>query len=361
MNTIPPEIFDNIRLFLSIPDCDNFNIAIDQIDALVPKSRADEWFHYNFRKDWKSKLQLASHPSIALVSKELVQDYVFNLMKFDYRPTTVEYEYNHQYYLGQYEWEQDRYPEKLENEQMEQIVTEYICKELVNPARPFFYETYSCLYCKTPARKRPNLECLNCEIFNGPFRVSEYPVAMASRYSWALVDLMLDYKEVDPSVHNQKLLARAFHHKRHRIVKQLLQDERVDPGFQGKGDVKLKVYGTTVTIQPLQLAIIHGWKDIYILLTNDSRIQPLTSQEKISVLAKVAKVEYTDTIGDTLEYILQYQDFVTNYAVKSAIVQQNWQIAKILIKHAYKGIPIDVDLEYVPHDVIKSLQEFIAK
>ncbi|KAJ3258499.1 hypothetical protein HK103_003621 [Boothiomyces macroporosus] len=361
MNTIPAEIFDHIRLFLSIPDLDNFNIAVNQLDAPIPRSRVDEWFHFNFRKDWKSKLQLASHPSITLASRQLLQDYIFNLMRFDYRPPHSEYEYTHQYYLGEYEWEQDTYPERLTNDQMEDVVSEYIRKGLVNPAKQFFYETYTCLYCKTAAKKRPNLDCLNCEIFNGPFRVFEDPIAMASRISWNLVDLMLENPQVDPTVHNQKVLARAFHFKQHKVVKKLLDDRRVDPGFQGKGEVKLKVYGTTVSILPLQIAILHGWKDIYLILRSDPRIQPLSNQEKITLLAKLAKNEFTGATADLLEYILMNDDYVTNYAVKQAIAQQNWQLAKILIKHAYKGIPISVELDGVPNDVISALKEFITK
>ncbi|KAJ3271963.1 hypothetical protein HDV01_006097 [Terramyces sp. JEL0728] len=347
--------------FILYMDIENLNKAVNQTDALVPKSRADEWFHFSFRKCCKSKLELASHPSITLVTKELVQDYVFNLIRFDYRPPHNEYEYAHQYYLGKYEWEQDLYPEKLDNEQMEAVVSEYIVNGLVDPSRQFSYETYSCLYCKTAAKKRPNLDCLNCEIFNGPFRVPEDPIAISSRYSWTLVDLMLENKKVDPSIHNQKILARALYSKEHTIVKKLLLDTRVDPGFQGKGEVKLKVFNSTVAILPLQMAITNGWLDIYLMLLQDPRTLVLSSRDKINTLAKLTKVEFTDGIRETLEHVLQTQEFVTNYVVKQAFANMNWELAKLFIKYAYKGIPIDVDLEGVPADVIRALQGFVSK
>lgn len=232
---LPKDILYYIRLYLPIPDLDKFNLALNQFYAPIPKPLVDDWFNYQFNKGWKHKLALAGHPSIKLVSKSLLQDRVFNFGKFTsftFTPYSIK---------------------RVIAEDLVDFVQLYIDKKIVDPSKKFNVQDFECLNCQS---------FFTCWLCQDPLKQSQYPIVMASNYSWDLVDLLMGL--VDPYVDNNIVLTRAILSRNHYIVKRLV-GKKVDVSFYDKTvQIRIKAYVFNVTL--LQLIKFFGWKDILELI-----------------------------------------------------------------------------------------------
>ncbi|KAJ3271964.1 hypothetical protein HDV01_006098 [Terramyces sp. JEL0728] len=226
---LPKDLLYYIRLNLSIRDLDNFNIAIYQSNAPVPKPLVDEWFIYQFNKGWKVKFLLAYHPSTKQTSKALLQNTLFNFSKFT-----------------RYKLEQNKI-KRIVGPELFQLVRLYVENQLVDPGKEFILQDFDCFHCSLFN------ECWCCQ---DPY-TRQHPIVMATKYSWDLVGYLLD--KVDPHVQENIVLKRAVLTKNHLIVKRLA-GKKIDSCFDEFIQITIKGYVFKITLQ--QMVKFYGWKDV---------------------------------------------------------------------------------------------------